>query len=477
MSKWLWCLVLVWVASFFALLGWWPGASYNAQRYFEWLLLGCLLMAGACLPVRVCFQRHLVLLLGGLGAFVALVTLLAANGWLAVRYAHEYVAMFLTAMAIAKARVYAGAAVFDRAAMLGVVLLCLGGSIIVFEGFLLSLWINDMRPENIFGAFVNVRMLAELQFATLFLLPAAWSLAKTHRMRCLVTVTAALWWGWLLFSGARATLVVVPWVLLVVFLCAGRRSFPWTQRLLMQLFTGLFLFAVLRMVLWIRQAPVDTVMTYARASGSGRFSLWEEAWQSVLQHPWLGNGPGAFSCLTSRVEASPHNILLLLLSEWGLICVLLVAAVALCAFVAMVRHLREAMDVKALHLSLFASVVAIVTSAQLSGTLIAPLGQMAVVLVLGWAWGAFSPQGFVMLTALEQRRPAGLRLLRWPVVVLLLLSWLAVARADLVMQKELLVVPEDAVAWKYGPRYWLYGHDYCPDWRERYAKEHRLSQL
>jgi O-antigen ligase len=51
---------------------------------------------------------------------------------------------------------------------------------------------------------------------------------------------------------------------------------------------------------------------------TGRTGLWAAAWQSFLDHPWLGVGTGGFAAV-DPLNAYPHNLLLETASEWGLL--------------------------------------------------------------------------------------------------------------------------------------------------------------
>jgi peptidoglycan/LPS O-acetylase OafA/YrhL len=97
-------LLCFWVASFFGYLGWKPGFAYNAQRYFEIFLLGCLFCVGVSLPVRFHWRQfwaglNFVLLLA-----MVLVIFQADIHWLAVREGLQFSALFAAIFVVAKAR-------------------------------------------------------------------------------------------------------------------------------------------------------------------------------------------------------------------------------------------------------------------------------------------------------------------------------------------------------------------------------------
>ena len=461
-------LLCAWVASYFAYLGWKPGFAYNAQRYFEILLLGSLLCAGVMLPVRFRWGR----LWSGLCLALLLIMLLviwqADNHWLAIREGLQYSALFAAILVVAKTRQQAGVISFDRAAYIGLVLFCFGCSLIVLEGLLLSISINMVDPRIVFGAFVNVRIFAELQFLTLFILPAAWLQMNSTGWRRFIGLTAMLWWGLLLLTGTRSALVALPFALLLLGVVGGRKTFGWFKVLAVQFVGGVLVFLLLRGgISWFLGTPLwgGGSMSFARASSSGRLDLWADAWHHFLQYPWLGNGPGAFACFTSELVATPHNLFFQLLSEWGIFMTLLSLALALLMFVALVQHMRSGRHNNPLEFSLFAILVATVAACMMEGMIIGPLQQMLLVLVFGWALHAFAQEKFAPLAGKSLCRYQG-------IYVIVLAAFLAITlwgvKADLVLQQKLLVSPDGVVNLSYGPRFWADGHDHCPGWHERY---------
>ncbi|SHK36400.1 O-antigen ligase [Marinobacter antarcticus] len=464
-------LLCVWVASYLGYVGWKPGFAYNAQRYFEILLLGSLLCAGVMLPVRFRLSRFWAVSCFVLLLVMALVIWQADNHWLAIREGMQYLALFTAMLVVAKARQHAGAASFDRAAYIGLVLFCFGCSLIVLEGLLLSLSIHMVDHRVVFGAFVNVRIFAELQFLTLFVLPAAWLQMNSAGWRRFIGLTAMLWWGLLLFTGTRSALVALPFALLVLGLAAGRNTLGWLKVLAIQFAGGVLMFLFLRGgVAWYLNTSLwgEGSMSFARGSSSGRLDIWAEAWGHFLQYPWLGNGPGGFACFTSELVAAPHNLFFQLLSEWGIFMTLLCLVLALLMFVALVRHLRSERHINPLEFSLFATLVATVAASMVEGMITGPLQQMLLVLVLGWALHVFTQGKFALL--------AGKALCRYQgAYVIVLAAFLAITiwgvKADLILQQKLLVSPDGVVNLSYGPRFWADGHDHCPDWHERYQNQ------
>jgi O-antigen ligase len=57
---------------------------------------------------------------------------------------------------------------------------------------------------------------------------------------------------------------------------------------------------------------------------NGRVELWTQAWQTFLEHPWFGVGTGGFAAV-APADIYPHNLLLEVAAEWGLVGLLVLA--------------------------------------------------------------------------------------------------------------------------------------------------------
>jgi O-antigen ligase len=461
-------LLIAWGVSFFLLLGWKPGFAYNAQRYFQILLIGCLLCAAVTLPVRFEFGRFWAKACAALLVLILLVVSQAENTWLAVREAMQYLSLFAAILVVAKTRELSGSQSFDQAVFFGLAVFCFGCSLIVMEGLLLSLSIQTVDQRIIFGAFINVRTFAALQIMTLLILPAAWLLANSSSRRIFVGVVAVFWWGLLLFTGTRTALIALPLALILMALVTRRNSLRWFKVLSVQFVGGVLVFIGLRFGnAWFLDKPfwAEGGLSFVRISTGGRLDLWSDSWSHFLEHPWLGNGPGGFACFTTELVATPHNLFFQLLSEWGGLFTLLSVALALVIFFAMIEYLRSRFHSSPLHFSLFASLVAVIAASMVDGVIIGPLQQMVLVLVFGWALHAFSPEKFVVTKSGDR---SSLQIVSVVVLAVVLAVVLWGVEKDLQLQRQLLVSPDGTVNLSYGPRFWADGHDRCPDWHERY---------
>jgi O-antigen ligase len=142
----------------------------------------------------------------------------------------------------------------------------------------------------------------------------------------------------LLLTGTKTVLLSLPLALVFVFWKAGR------SRVVLALVAGLFFFALLPLlthrlvanlpkdggvVRLLRLPDVDDPL----GSYGARMIYVRGTWDEVRRHPWIGVGTGGWGMRLSLgyAEAYPHNILLELLAELGVIGLALVL-LPLCTF-------------------------------------------------------------------------------------------------------------------------------------------------
>jgi len=301
--------------------------------------------------------------------------------------------------------------------------------------------------------FSNYRFLNHGQTVTLPLLVLL-CLEAPARQRRFWFALAALWWALLFLLGGRGTQAGLLAGSVVALLVAGRAAFPFCRAMLATAVAG-----ALAWVLLFRAAPFVAGMAPFGTStgqlartladpGSGRGALWHCAWDLIAAHPWLGAGPMHFAHLpaTAASFAHPHNWMLQVGAEWGLPALAAVCVALLAASAALLRAGWQARkDMPPPRVALCAWIVtgcAILTDALVSGLVVMPVSQMAIVLYLACALGQLRAGG----------APAGPRLDALFRVLTLLALLLAGAAAVLSYQSA---GAEDE---RYIPRFWLQGH-------------------
>lgn len=147
-----------------------------------------------------------------------------------------------------------------------------------------------------------------------------------HRGRSSVNLAlTALFLTAILISLSRTALLVGMCMLVFLVVRTHRRFRP------LKVFVMIVIAAVFVYVMFFTYEPVrdrflsgDGAATFngVRLNTSGRATLWEITWNSALQSPWFGHGPGTASELISSLYpniAHPHNDYLRLIHDFGFI--------------------------------------------------------------------------------------------------------------------------------------------------------------
>ncbi|WP_172806931.1 O-antigen ligase family protein [Endozoicomonas arenosclerae] len=131
-----------------------------------------------------------------------------------------------------------------------------------------------------------------------------------------------------------------------------------------------------------------------------RLELWDVAWHSTVQNPWLGIGPQHFITFMERGPGSPHNIFLQWLSEWGVIATLCIVLTLSWGALSFLRGLRVrlnegklSLQQQCIQISVLWACVSAMVHAQISGILITPMSQLLMVLVVGYCLSVHNKEG------------------------------------------------------------------------------------
>jgi O-antigen ligase len=251
---------------------------------------------------------------------------------------------------------------------------------------------------DLFVNFAHVRFLSQFQSWTLplIVLPVFLSprFAKGPGLWACLFIASG-WWLILFSAGTRGTLLglilagsVTAWVF-------GRRALPWFKWQALTLCLGLVLYCLMFLLppllggmdtSEIQQGTIGRSLT----NPSGRLHLWDVALGMIAKHPVLGVGPMHYACgVTNGIAAHPHNALLQLAAEWGLPVVAMVAFLWLSGVRAWIRQgsgeqtpgQNDKQPI--IYAALLASLLTASTHALVSGVIVMPLSQVAMILVIG----------------------------------------------------------------------------------------------
>ncbi|WP_319547557.1 O-antigen ligase family protein [Desulfogranum marinum] len=126
----------------------------------------------------------------------------------------------------------------------------------------------------------------------------------------------------LFFTGGRGMLAAWTFTLVMFSLWFGRNYFPVVKCAVGVLLTGTLVYFFFNDFLpWLLSTEAPRILL-ARITSSGRLDIWSFAFDLWLDSPVFGSGPLAYAHYSARFS-HPHNFLLWLLTECGLLFTLL----------------------------------------------------------------------------------------------------------------------------------------------------------
>lgn len=126
------------------------------------------------------------------------------------------------------------------------------------------------------------------------------------------------------------------------------------------------------------------------AHTSGRSIFWRLSLQDAINHPFLGSGPTRFACDSKlTLPAHPHSFPLGILGEWGIIAFILFLIIAINIGIGFLKNIKwqneKSLSGPPLKAMLASSLIAGAAHACLSGVMIMPASQLAMIIIGGWS--------------------------------------------------------------------------------------------
>jgi putative inorganic carbon (HCO3(-)) transporter len=248
--------------------------------------------------------------------------------------------------------------------------------------------------------FANVRFFSQYQAYALFLIPLAATLPGISRSwRIAVYVVAANFWALQWMIGSRSVWLGAIAGTIAVLALTPRGRIAWLRPQAMLVVSGALIYLLFSE--FVASTPgvapvpgVGAVVEFGSQSDTDRMAMAATSLKMLGAHPLLGIGPGQWGLNQAVVKnAHPHNSLLQLLSEYGLLgggagvaLVILLLLFAVSALRAR-THLQTDQGADPVTVSLCAALVMGLVDSLLSGNLIMPHSQILLCVIAGWLVG------------------------------------------------------------------------------------------
>ncbi len=295
---------------------------------------------------------------------------------------------------------------------------------------------QPLNPYIIYSGFINIRFFNQVQ---VFILPFLVLLLKFKSIQRIVFIILFL--NLLLIFIGQARGALLSFLVFSIFALALKTT------LKKQVLIGLVCFVFSCITFYVLDSLNRGGAEILRTSTSGRIDLWFNTLSNLsLKHLFIGNGPGVFemSLGSSAPFSHPHNSLIEILNEWGLIALICILTVVFTTFRKAITHLKQhKKDI--ITESLFYSFAIGITYSLFSGVHVMPVSQTLLFIM----WG-------VLLGRVDKKRGQSISInkdLKALVTILFVFAWY------LYLQKAISIYnninPDKGYI--YGPRFWSVG--------------------
>ena len=301
---------------------------------------------------------------------------------------------------------------FDKWAVVLLAAMGFAVSVQEFMGFIVGWVIGiEFSYEQVLVHFANPRFYNQLQTWSIPVMTALPLLFRdTRRIKLLCVTLLGLQWFLVFSTGARGTTLSLVTAMVFIAFWLPRQRRYWLRLQLAGVLAGIVFY--LGIVLLNNMLIPGPGNFYIHSVGrpmvhtSGRSMLWRLASQDAIANPVLGTGPTRFACDSDLVlPAHPHSFPVRIMGEWGFVALLVLLLLAMSTgfrFLANIKRHSTGQSINSrahkppdklscghaeshLRAMLAISVIAGAIHACLSGLLIMPASQVAMLLMAGWA--------------------------------------------------------------------------------------------
>lgn len=295
---------------------------------------------------------------------------------------------------------------------------------------------QPLNPYIIYSGFINIRFFNQVQ---VFILPFLVLLLKFKSIQRVVFIVLFL--NLLLIFIGQARGALLSFLAFSIFALALKTT------LKKQVLIGLVCLTLSCITFYVLDSLNRGGAEILRTSSSGRIDLWFNTLSNLsLKHLFIGNGPGVFemSLGSSAPFSHPHNSLIEILNEWGLIALICILTVVFTTFRKAITHLKQhKKDI--ITESLFYSFAIGITYSLFSGVHVMPVSQTLLFIM----WG-------LLLGRVDKKRDQSLTInkyLKALITILFVFTWY------LYLQKAISIYNniDPDKGYIYGPRFWSVG--------------------
>lgn len=239
-------------------------------------------------------------------------------------------------------------------------------------------------------SFVNVRMLDDALLPCLFLI---WYFSTKYldnkKVRTLLFIASTLFFLNFILNGSRAIFLSIIVSFIFFYFISKRNFYTYSKIPAVSFLTALILH-------WVYKAlnSDNQNISLVRYSSSGRIEIWSQTLEAWSNHSFWGIGGNHLLLYIKHGVLHPHNLPILLLSEFGLIVFILI----LYLFLLLINKILK--DRKEIPVPLLVGIVGIAVNSMLSGSMVYPASQTLNIFYIAFALSFihFSIQKTNMLT-------------------------------------------------------------------------------
>ncbi|WP_028669439.1 O-antigen ligase family protein [Saccharospirillum impatiens] len=435
-----------------------PFASYDRQRWLLLVLMGVLALFSVARKALL-IQAKARLLVGCWVGFISFLTLstvtatLAGSDW-ALFDLLLWVLFSLTVTGLIQSFTLSP----DVIQNVCKVLVAVWGSyyLIVIMNFMFVMvspfsWDIHVLTQH---AFINVRFFNQLQ-VLLFPLMLALACGPSGRWSKLGLFSAVFTVALILYSSARgAAVAMFIESLLIMYLTwkfRGRAlSLKFVRRWVVILAFGLVTYIIFLDLIPAWRFGESVGATLMRESTSGRWGMWSELLSAMTGHWLFGHGGFSYadkSAGIGTIFGHPHNSLLQLLYEYGLLATLCFTLFSIGLFVRVLKALGQSDSVYLPYL--LASAVGGAALSLVSGVIVMPLSQLLLMVIVAALWQSSQLKSEAVI-----KLKVGFHL---RIIMFALVSLLIVTVFSLAWHSYINVMSGETLKFDVGPRFWLIG--------------------